>query len=116
MTDRTYVTRRRLVGFAAAGTGALVATSFDMADPAGAVTPLPWFDVRDYGALPDDAGDDTSAINAAISAATAATSGGIVLLPPGTFNISGPITIDATKKALLVGAGMWRTRFLCTSP
>jgi len=45
------------------------------------------FDVMAYGAIGDDATDDTAAIQAAIDAA--AVSGGVIFFPPGIYKFSG---------------------------
>lgn len=52
------------------------------------------FDVRDHGAIPDDALDDRPAILAAIRACNAA-GGGRVLLPPGLLISNGPIHLQS---------------------
>lgn len=59
------------------------------------------FDVRDYGAVGDGTTDDTTAVQAAITAASAA-GGGQVLLPEGTWIVSG---ITLPSKVQLVGVG-----------
>ena len=46
--------------------------------------PKPWIDVLAYGAVGDGTANDTAAIQAAIDAST----GGVVYLPPGTYNVS----------------------------
>jgi hypothetical protein len=57
-----------------------------------------------YGAVGDGVADDTSAINAAITAAGAAgPGGGIVFLPPGTYLINAALTLDAGVS--LMGSG-----------
>lgn len=61
------------------------------------------FNAKDYGAVGDGATDDTSAINATISACVAA-GGGVVDLPPGIFATSGPIIISGDLVELR-GAG-----------
>jgi hypothetical protein len=58
--------------------------------------------VRAFGAVGDGVADDTSAINAAISNA-AATGGGIVYFPPGTYRTAGSHSLGPTVS--LVGAG-----------
>jgi hypothetical protein len=45
------------------------------------------FDITKFGATPDDAGDDTLAIRAAMSACAAA-GGGDVIVPKGVFIVS----------------------------
>jgi polygalacturonase len=55
-----------------------------LARPAAAQTPAPVFDVRTYGAKGDGIALDTTAINAAISAA-AAHGGGTVFFPAGNY-------------------------------
>src|ERR1035437_8626068 len=62
------------------------------------------YNVRDYGAVGDGTTDDYVAINAAI---TAAASGGIVLLHPGTYAISHPILMLAN--VILRGSGQTTT-------
>ncbi len=81
-------------------------------DPCGpsnpAVVPLPvigagTFDVLTYGAIGDGKTDDTTAIQAALTAAGTA-GGGIVSVPAGTF-LSGPIVVgNATELNLASGA------------
>lgn len=60
----------------------------------------PWFDVKAYGAVGDGSTDDTTAINSAITAASAA--GGIVFIPAGTF-ISSQVVMKSN--VWLRGAG-----------
>lgn len=61
------------------------------------------FDVKnDYGAAGDGVTDDTSAIQAAITAAA----GGVVFLPAGTYKITSSLLIS-TAGTRLIGAG-WR--------
>jgi hypothetical protein len=58
--------------------------------------------VLEYGAIPDDNIDDTSALRAAF------TNGGIVVLPPGEYNISGPVAWDPvilTRSLTICGPG-----------
>lgn len=60
--------------------------------------------VADFGAIPDDAGDDTAAIQACIDAAHQRHLA--VWLPPGTWRQSARLDLDGVA---LRGAGMWYT-------
>lgn len=60
------------------------------------------FSVSDHGAVGDGVADDTTSIQAAVDAASAA-GGGIVSLPTGTFLVSGPIVLSSRVR--LVGSG-----------
>lgn len=66
--------------------------------------PANFVDVRSYGALADDQGDDMAAFTSAIAAAKAAGKG--VWVPPGTFILSGRPDLSDVQ---LRGAGMWHT-------
>lgn len=61
------------------------------------------FNVKAYGAKGDGVTDDTTAIQAAITAAEAAP-GGEVSLPPGTYKTSAVLTVDLNKCSL-IGVG-----------
>lgn len=66
------------------------------------------FNVRDFGAKPDDSGDDWSAIQAAIDAASNGVGPyGAVFVPRGTYNVSKPLHI--TKGIRFFGAGRGET-------
>jgi hypothetical protein len=69
------------------------------------------FDVRDYGAVGDGVTDDTTAIQAAFTAA--GVSGGVVTMPPGTFLVGSEIVIP--DLCSLEGAGRWTTIIRLTS-
>jgi Pectate lyase superfamily protein len=60
----------------------------------GILGPDPWFDVKAYGAVGDNSTDDTAAIQAAINAANAISTGGkaVVYFPPGTYVCTGTLT------------------------
>ncbi len=60
------------------------------------------FNVRDYGAIPDDSGDDAAAIQSAINAAKV--KHGVVFFPEGTYRVSAPLVLDENSVALR-GAG-----------
>lgn len=67
--------------------------------------PEGYLSVTDYGAVPDDEGDDTAGFKAALAAAEAAGSG--VWFPAGSFNVgNGLLDLD---NADIRGAGMWYT-------
>jgi len=51
--------------------------------------PLPFFNVKDYGALGNNVADDTAAIQAALDAGGV---GGRVVLPPGVYNCTSGLT------------------------
>jgi hypothetical protein len=70
------------------------------------------FDVRAFGAKGDGSADDTAAIQAAITAASV--DGGVVTLPPGTFNITSPLTI-ADRRVSMRGSGVGATTLHSTS-
>jgi polygalacturonase len=96
-------------GTAAAGTSGTGGTSGAAGnDPCGAsnpaTVPLPTipagtFTITTYGAVADGRTDDTSAIQMALDAATAA-GGGTVVVPSGTF-VSGPIVIGSSTRLQL---------------
>ena len=69
----------------------VLAGSVRAANPALPVIPSAIFNVTNYGALGDGVKDNTTDIQNAINAASAA-GGGIVEIPAGTF-LSGPITL-----------------------
>ncbi|HMF44872.1 MAG TPA: glycosyl hydrolase family 28 protein, partial [Polyangia bacterium] len=100
-------------GGSAAGSGGLTGSGGTAgSDPCGAsnpaTVPLPTipagsFNVTTYGAVGDGKTNNTSAIQAALNAATSA-GGGTVTIPSGTF-LSGPITIGSgTNLNLASGA------------
>jgi hypothetical protein len=90
--------------------------------PAGAVPDLTvegaltarglWVDVRSFGARGDGVADDTAAIRAAIAAVP---DGGTVLIPAGTFRVTGTgigFTGKSYKSLTLKGAGTYRSKIL----
>jgi hypothetical protein len=62
------------------------------------------YDVKDYGAVGDGVTDDTTAINAAL---TACPEGGVVYFPPGTFIISAPIVLKRNRTLMGCHAPRW---------
>jgi hypothetical protein len=65
-----------------------------------------YVNVRSYGAKGDGVTDDTAAIQAAIDALPA--TGGIVVVPAGTYNTSAPLVLPAPSVAL-IGEGVKTT-------
>src|SRR6202000_729413 len=66
------------------------------------------YNVRDFGAVPDDTTDDWAAIQAAINAASSGTGTyGTVYVPRGTYYVSKPLHI--TKGIKFYGAGRGST-------
>ncbi len=63
-------------------------------------------DVRDYGAVGDGNSDATEAFRKALAAAATLATGRTVRVPPGTYRMSGSLTVEST---LLLGleAGGW---------
>lgn len=59
--------------------------------------------VKDYGATGDNVTDDTAGIQAAIN--TLSSTGGIVFFPPGTYDISSPLTLS-NQNVQLRGCGV----------
>ena len=72
------------------------------ATQSAAVATPGWFNVKDYGALGNDAADDTAAIQSAINAASV--NGGVVYFPAGTYKVTATLTVNAHSVGL-VGAG-----------
>lgn len=89
------------LGGAAAGA---LATRVPNAEAAGPGT-APVYNVKDYGAVGNGTTDDTTDIQAAISACNTA-GGGIVWFPEGTYLISSTLSVTGSSIALLgTGAG-----------
>jgi parallel beta-helix repeat protein len=88
-------------GVPASDLSAGVQSSLAKADAAVAKGSL-LFDVKDYGATGNGTADDTTSINAAAAAATAAH--GTLFFPPGTFMTTG-ITISNTNSFAIAGSG-----------
>lgn len=69
------------------------------------------FNVRDFGAAGNGSSNDTPAIQRAIDAANAASGGGIVQFPPGTYqsrnsiHMKSNVTLQVDSGATIVGAG-----------
>lgn len=75
------------------------------------------YNVKNYGALGDGSTDDTGAIRAAITAATA--NGGIIFFPPGTYQLSGTLTLPNSvsygPSITLQGSGRTSTKLRWSS-
>lgn len=63
----------------------------------GPSSPLPWIDIRDFGAVGDGVSDDTAAIQAAIDAAQV---GSFIYFPNNIFKITASLSV---KKSLTLG-------------
>ncbi|MEV0395012.1 right-handed parallel beta-helix repeat-containing protein [Polymorphospora rubra] len=86
--------RRNLLRMATAGVAGAAVGGTALAAPAAANPPFVPLgslvvDVSDHGAVGDGTGDDTAAIQAALTAGK----GGIVFLPPGTYPVSTMLTV-----------------------
>jgi hypothetical protein len=68
------------------------------------------FNIMDYNAVGDGVADDTNALNAAIEAAAARPSGGVVYCPGGTYKITRTISI-LTNNITIYGDGWGSTIF-----
>jgi len=64
------------------------------------------YNVKDYGAVGNGTTDDTAAIQAAVTAASAVA--GTVYFPAATYKLTATLTIS-TSGVHLLGAGMWNT-------
>lgn len=64
-----------------------------------------WFNVKDYGATGDGATNDATAIQAAVTAAFAATKGGVVYFPAGTYIVGSQITWPKTSDKYVLCRG-----------
>ncbi|CAM3492116.1 nitrous oxide reductase family maturation protein NosD [Occultella aeris] len=65
--------------------------------------PVPWVDVRAYGAIGDGTTDDTDAIRSAVAALPP--SGGTLLWSAGSYSVSGSIVFDGFTDLTVRGAG-----------
>ena len=86
-----------LIGFIAAGTGAVTRTVQSKLRET--------VSVKDYGAVGDGVTDDTAAIQACINAVEASTYGGVVYLPTGTYKVTSNLTVTWPKLCVLRGDG-----------
>lgn len=75
-----------------------------------------YFNVRDatYGAVGDGVADDTTALQAAITAALAVS--GVVFIPAGTYKVSATLTAsNGSANLKIIGAGRYTARILTAS-
>lgn len=82
----------------------------ETADPPVSVSGATHLNVTDYGAVPDDGGNDRSAFVACINAAKSA--GKDVFLPAGVFHLGGRLDLGGL---VIQGAGMWHTELHFTT-
>lgn len=75
-------------GFSASGRHSFGIDNGNLGFFSGTGLPPGWINVADYGAIGNGIHNDTSAIQAAISAAGGATGIGVVYFPPGIFNFT----------------------------
>ena len=75
-----------------------------------APTNLGWFNVMDYGAIGNGVADDTTAIQNAINAAS---NGGTVYFPSGTYGISSPLNVTNNRGVTLLGSGGNASKINC---
>lgn len=66
---------------------------------------LPLYNVKDYGAVGNGSTDDTTAVQAAITACDGA-GGGIVYYPAGTYKITATLTVPTATQFIWQGTGM----------
>jgi hypothetical protein len=71
---------------------------------ASATAGLAWYNVKSYGAVGNGTHDDTSAVQSAVTAATAS-NGGVVYLPYGSYLISTPLAVTSALGVTLRGDG-----------
>ena len=100
-------------------TGAAGAGANDPCAASNAAVPLPMigpgtFNVTTYGAVGDGKTDDTTAIQAALTAAGAA-GGGTVTVPSGTF-LSGPIVISSSTRLELASGAVLKMLPMASYP
>ena len=81
---------------------------------------MPWYNVRDYGAIGDGSTDDTAAINTAIAALNTA-GRGVLYFPAGSYLCSSALT-TITASVYVIGDGTtsidktgYGTKILCSS-
>lgn len=74
------------------------------ASKSAAITNLPYFDVRHYGAVGNGTTDDTTAIQSCLTACVAA-GGGIVYFPRGTYLVTGIVALNV-ENVTFRGAGV----------
>lgn len=63
-----------------------------------------WISVKDHGAVGDGVTDDSTAINAAITAANALPNGGVVVFPPAIYLIGTALELKSNVILLMYGA------------
>lgn len=104
-TSRLISRRKMLAALGATGVAALASNALTMLpQSASAAAVQTVFDIRYYGAMGDGVTDDTAAINAAITAASAA-GGGKVYIPEGLYLVDPSVGIVLKKGIWIEGDG-----------
>lgn len=100
------LTQKRIVSVTACSTTIILATVICFSTMSFCTTGLQVYNVVTYGADPTGAADSSAAVNSAISAAmNAASPGGIINFPAGTFLINGAVSANM-HQLNLVGSGV----------
>lgn len=96
-------------GLVTAGIGGMLASQTGSAGAACSVTssPVPFLNVKSYGAVGNGVTDDTAAFQCAVDAAAAA-GGGTILVPAGTYYLAGQVNIT-THGITIQGMGSHTT-------
>lgn len=99
-------------GLVAAGIGGMIAGQSEAVNAACTVTtaPVPFLNVKSYGAVGNGVTDDTAAFQCTVDAAAAA-GGGTILVPAGNYYLAGTVNIT-TNGITIQGMGSHTTTLL----
>lgn len=89
------------------GTG--IGTAFTLPDLRVGSDPTTVVNVKDYGAVGDGSTDDTTAIRNAFSVLAGDNGYAEVYFPPGTYKLTGTITLNSRSDYRITGAGMYNS-------